>query len=95
MANRLIGTFDPQLSQVLDLQEKLQRQPHQAKHTITCNSNLYEYIVNNDQLLIDNTTLYTITNNAIEERFDNDWFAFMNFARKNRSWLNDIESCTV
>ena len=95
VANKLIDDFDPQLSQVLELQEKIQRQPNQDEHTITCNSNLYEYIVNKDQLLVNNTTQYTITNNAIEDRFNNDWFAFMNFARKNRSWLNDIESYTV
>ena len=94
VANSLINTFDPQLSQVLELQEKIQRQPDQGLHTITCNSNLYEYIVNNTPLT-NQRVQYTITNNAIEDRFDKDWVAFMNFARKNKGWMNDVVATAV
>ena len=89
IANSLINEFDPQLSQVLELQEKIQRQPEQGLHTITCDNNLYEYIVNNTPLT-NQKVQYTIINNEIEDRFDKDWVAFMNFARKNKGWMNEV-----
>ena len=95
VANGLISKFDPHLRQVLDLQDNMQYQPGKTTHTVTCNSNLYEYIANNDQPLVNTPTLYTITNNSVEERFKDDWFGFMISARKNRRWLNDIEVSTV
>ena len=91
VANNLLGEFDPILGQVLELQEKIQRQSTESKHTILCDGNLYEYIVNNDKLHNEKTT-YTITNKKIEDRFDNDWVAFMNFARKNKGWMNVVET---
>jgi len=94
VANSMLNEFDPQLSQVLDLQEKIQRQPENGMHTLTCNNNLYEYIVNNAPLTSQKVQ-YTITNNAIEDRFDKDWVAFMNFARKNKGWINDIVATAV
>jgi len=79
------------LSQVIDLQEKIQRQIGEHKHVIKCDANLYEYIVENKKLELEETN-YVITNKNIEERFEGDWIAFMNFARKNKGWVNELET---
>ena len=91
VANSLLDKFDPMLSQVIDLQEKIQRQIGEHKHVIKCDANLYEYIVENKKLELEETN-YVITNKNIEERFEGDWIAFMNFARKNKGWANELET---
>ena len=53
-------------------------------------ANLYEYITQPETALDMTETHYRIDNLPIEDRFD-DWFAFMNFARKNKGWANNIE----
>lgn len=85
ISNSLIEGSDPLLSQVLELQEKIQRQSEYNIHHVTCDMNLYEYI-EYDQPLVNNETKYTIINEKIDSRFNNDWIAFMNFSRKNRGW---------
>jgi len=90
VANNLLDKFDPMLSQVVDLQEKIQRQLDEGKYAIRCDANLYEYIVENTNLEYKETN-YVITNKKIEKRFEGNWVAFMNFARKNRGWNNKIE----
>ena len=88
----MIKEFDPMLSQVLDLQEKIQRQKDHKEYTVTYDANLYEFITKEQQELVKRKTSYQIFNQPIEDRFDGDWNAFMNFARKNRGWANKIET---
>ena len=88
--NNLIGEFDPLLSQVLDLQEKIQRQPIYKVHEVTYDKNLYEYI-QYDEPLVDEKTSYTLINDSLDARFKNDWISFMNFARKHRGWKVKVE----
>lgn len=90
IAHNLIGEFDPLLSQVLDLQEKIQRQPVYKVHEVTYDKNLYEYILY-DEPLVDEKTSYTLVNDSLDARFKNDWISFMNFARKNRGWKVKVE----
>ena len=90
VSNSLIGEFDPMLSQVINLQEKIQRQVGEQKHLIKCDANLYEYIVENKDLELKETN-YIITNRNIEERFKGNWSEFMNFARKNKRILLGLD----
>jgi radical SAM superfamily enzyme YgiQ (UPF0313 family) len=94
VANSLLDKFDPMLSQVIDLQEKIQRQKGEHKHVIRCDANLYEYIVENKKLELEETN-YVITNKNIQERFEGDWIAFLNFARKNKGWTNELETAQM
>jgi hypothetical protein len=91
VAHRLLPDFDPLLSEVFDLQEKIQRKyTDENEYHVTYRANLYEYITQKDTQLVTKTTNYRIDNLPIEDRFE-DWFAFMNFARKNKGWQNKIE----
>lgn len=90
VANSMISEFDPMLSQVMDLQEKIQRKKDHKEYTVTYDANLYEYITQEEQELVKDKTNYQIFNQPIEDRFNGDWQAFMNFARKNRGWNNTI-----
>ena len=81
---------DPLLSEVIDLQNKGQRQIQAKSHIVTYSANIYEYITK-DAELQNVVTTYNINSPALDDRFNGDWNAFMTFSRKNRSWANIIE----
>lgn len=95
VATQLIGEFDPMLSEVFDLQEKIQRKyTDENEYVVTYRANLYEYITQPETELETGETQYRIDNLPIEDRFA-DWIAFMNFARKNKGWENPIEKLSA
>lgn len=81
---------DPMLDEVIDLQQKIQRQTNASQHKVNYSANLYEYIMDDSTTLIKGETTYSIIDTGIEDRFNGDWNSFMTFARKNGSWRNDI-----
>jgi putative methyltransferase len=91
VANSLLPEFDPMLSQVMELQDKSQRQVKEKTYTVVYDANLYEYLTSDEELIY-GTTTYTIHSQSVPDRFNGDWQAFMNFARKNRGWANKIEA---
>ena len=81
---------DPLLVEVIDLQNKSQRQKDKEKHIVTYSANLYEFIAQDAELQNKDTT-YNIDVPALDDRFNGDWNAFMTFSRKNRNWASQIE----
>ena len=79
------------LSQVMELQDKSQRQVKEKTYNVVYDANLYEYLTSDEELIY-GTTTYTIHSQSVPDRFNGDWQAFMNFARKNRGWANKIEA---
>lgn len=87
----MIVSEDTYLQQVINLQEKLQQQNNQEKHLLVCSANLYEYVQFDNVDLIKKETTYKIENQPIEERFNNDWFTFINYYKRSGGWKNEVQ----